>query len=197
MGAPRRARRGAVGAALPGGLAALSRLDRRAFTMALGSVCEHSPWVAARAWEARPFATVARLHAAMRDVLRTASKEEQLTVLRAHPPLAGRAVRPRGLTAFSAAEQSGAGLERLTAREAARFDRLNAAYRARFGFSFIICVRNHTRDGILDALAQRLGNPVASEVSTALREVSEIMRHRLHRLTGTSSSSARARRPEQ
>jgi len=195
MGATRRARRGAVGEAPLRRLGALSRLDRRAFIQALGDVCEKSPWVAARAWEARPFATVAKLHAAMCKVPEAASKEEQLTVLRAHPELAGGAVRARSLTAFSTREQAGAGLDRLTEREAARFDRLNAAYRAKFGFPFIICVRNRTGDGILRALAQRLGNPVASEVTTALREVSEIMRHRLHRLTGTSSSSARARGP--
>ncbi len=195
MRAQRRARRGVGGAAPPGRLAALSRLDCRAFTRALGSICEHSPWVAARAWEARPFATVAQLHAAMRGVLRAASEEEQLTVLRAHPELAGTVVRARGLTVFSTMEQSGAGLDRLTEQEAARFDRLNAAYRARFGFAFIICVRNHTRDAILGALTRRLRNRVATEVTTALREVSEIMRHRLHGLIGTTPSPIRARHP--
>ncbi len=195
MRAQGRARRGLVRAAPSGCLAALSRMDRRAFTRALGSVCEHSPWVAARAWEARPFATVAQLHAAMQGVLRAASEDEQLTALRAHPELAGTAVRARGLTTFSTMEQSGAGLDRLTEREAARFDRLNAAYWARFGFPFIICVRNHTRDGILRALARRLRHPVRTEVTTALREVSEIMRHRLHGLTGTTPSPTRARRP--
>jgi 2-oxo-4-hydroxy-4-carboxy-5-ureidoimidazoline decarboxylase len=165
---------------MPTALEALNRLDRDAFVRALGAVVERSPWVAERAWAARPFASLADLHGAMRDAVRAAPAAERLALLRAHPDLAGRAARAGALTEASRTEQAGAGLDRLSDAEAAAFERLNAAYRARFGFPFILCVRNHPRVGdILGALEQRLGHSVEDEVETALGEVAEIARHRL------------------
>jgi 2-oxo-4-hydroxy-4-carboxy-5-ureidoimidazoline decarboxylase len=146
---------------------------------ALGGVFEHSPWIAARAAEARPFASLEALHAAMIAVVRRASREEQLALLRAHPDLAGRAARAGALTNASATEQSSAGLDRLDDEEYERFGRLNSAYREKFGFPFIIAVRRHDKTQILAAFETRLGNPPAQEVETALAEVFEIARLRL------------------
>lgn len=163
----------------PPTLEALNQMDRRAFAEALGAIFERSPWVAARAWDARPFRTLADLHRAMVVAVGTASEGERLALLRAHPELAGHAWRAGTLAAFSALEQAGAGLGTLDEEQRRAFDRLNAAYGTKFGFPFIICVRNHARERILDAFAQRLRNPVEREVETALAEVFEIARSRL------------------
>lgn len=168
-----------MAAAPPLTLGALNQMDRHAFAEALGAIFERSAWVAERAWDARPFRTLADLHGAMVVAVRTASESERLALLRAHPELAGHAARAGPLAAFSALEQAGAGLRTLDAEERQAFDRLNAAYGARFGFPFIICVRNRVRERVLDAFAQRLGNPVEREIETALAEVFEIARHRL------------------
>ena len=160
-------------------LEALNRASRDELEHALGGVFEHSPWIAARALEARPFASVEALHAAMVAVVRRASRDEQLALLGAHPDLAGRAARAGALTNASAAEQSGAGLDRLDDQEYERFGRLNAAYREKFGFPFIIAVRHHDKKQILAAFETRLGNTASQELETALSQVFEIARLRL------------------
>src|SRR5947199_8745905 len=157
----------------------LNRASRDEFEGALGGIFERSPWVAARAIEARPFAGVAALHAAMVAVVRRASRDEQLALLRAHPDLAGRAARAGALTSASASEQSSAGLDRLDDREYERFGRLNLAYREKFGFPFIVAVRRHDTQQILAAFETRLGHTEAEEVQAALAQVFEIARLRL------------------
>lgn len=137
---------------------------------------EHSPWVEARA-DARP-ATGDR-HADLMAVVHAASADEQLALIRAHPELAGKAAIDRTLTAASAAEQASAGLDRLSEAEFARFHALNAAYRERFDFPFIICVRLTDKAGILAAMEQRLRNDRESEIVTAIAQIGEIVRLRL------------------
>jgi 2-oxo-4-hydroxy-4-carboxy-5-ureidoimidazoline decarboxylase len=157
----------------------LGRLGRGEFVGALGDVFEHSPWVAEGAFNDRPFASVEALHAAMTRVVREAPRAAQLALLRAHPDLAGRAARAGAMTVASVAEQASAGLDRLTDEEYERFTRLNAAYRERFGFPFVIAVRRQTRAGILAAFERRLAQPLEREIETALDEVFEIARLRL------------------
>ncbi|MFC0687339.1 2-oxo-4-hydroxy-4-carboxy-5-ureidoimidazoline decarboxylase [Novosphingobium clariflavum] len=140
---------------------------------------EHSPWVEARA-DARP-SSGDRL-ADLLAVLHEASAEEQLALIRAHPELAGKAAIDRTLTEASAAEQASAGLDRLTPHEYERFHALNAAYRDRFGFPFIICVRLTDKAGILAAMERRLENGRDVEVATALEQIGEIVRLRLEDL---------------
>jgi len=161
---------------------ALNRMDRVEFTRLLGGVFESSPWVAERAWEARPFARVEMLHAAMADVVRRALPEERVTLLRAHPDLAGKAARAGAMSAASAGEQASAGLDRLTDEEYERLSCLNVSYRETFGFPFIIAVRRHDKAGILAAFQRRLGNTAAGEVEAALLEVLHITRMRLDAL---------------
>lgn len=167
-------------------LDALNRMDRAAFTNALGRVFEHSPWVAERAWASRPFATVDALHAAMRAIVHQAPRDEQLALLRAHPDLAGKAARAGTMTVASVAEQASAGLDRLSDEEYERFGRLNAAYREKFGVPFIIAVRRHDRASILAAFETRLGNTLEQEIETALAQVFEITRLRLDGLVATA-----------
>lgn len=137
---------------------------------------EHSPWVEDRA-DARPSSgdRWADLMAVMHD----ATTEEQLALIRAHPELAGKAAIDRTLTDASAAEQASAGLDRLTPAEFQRFHDLNAAYRARFDFPFIICVRLTDKAGILAAMEQRLHHARDAEIATALEQIGEIVRLRL------------------
>jgi 2-oxo-4-hydroxy-4-carboxy-5-ureidoimidazoline decarboxylase len=165
-------------------LHALNAMDGRQFAAALGGAFEHSPWVAERAWAARPFESLDALHTAMAAVVHDAGPERQLALLRAHPDLAGRAARAGAVAADSAAEQASAELDRLTDAEYERFARLNAHYRERFGFPFIIAVRRHDKAGILAAFETRLRNDAGQERETALAEVLAIARLRLDGLVG-------------
>lgn len=165
-----------MSAGSPIDLDTLNALGVDAFTAILSGIFEHSSWVAHAAWAARPFSSVPALHAAMVSVVANASAEEQLALLRAHPELAQKGP----LTAASAAEQDGVGLQRLATGEADAFARSNAAYRSRFGFPFIIAVRGQRdRAAILAALSARLGNSPDQERAAALAEVAKIARFRL------------------
>jgi 2-oxo-4-hydroxy-4-carboxy-5-ureidoimidazoline decarboxylase len=137
---------------------------------------EHSPWIEERA-AARP--SSGDRHADLMEVVHAASPEEQLALIRAHPELAGKAAIDRTLTDASAAEQASAGLDRLSDAEFARFHGLNAAYRERFGFPFIICVRLTDKAGILAAMETRLTNDSETEIATAIAQIGEIVRLRL------------------
>ena len=137
---------------------------------------EHSPWVEARA-EARP--SSGDRHADLMAVVHEATREEQLALIRAHPELAGKAAVDGMLTGASAAEQASADLDRLTQAEFDRFHALNAAWRDKFGFPFIICVRLTDKAGILAAMERRLGNDRETEIATALDEIGKIVRLRL------------------
>jgi 2-oxo-4-hydroxy-4-carboxy-5-ureidoimidazoline decarboxylase len=137
---------------------------------------EHSPWVEARA-DARP--SSGDRHADLMAVLYDATPEEQLALIRAHPELAGQAAVDGTLTEASAAEQASAGLDRLTQAEYDRFHALNAAYRDKFAFPFIICVRLTNKTGILAAMEHRLGNDRDAEIAEALAQIGEIVRLRL------------------
>jgi len=156
--------------------------DEARFVALLADIYEHSPWVAARALARRPFASLQALHDAMVEAVMTASADERLALVRAHPDIAGKAARAGALTEHSTAEQTGAGLDRLTEAEYERFHRLNAAYRAAFGFPFIICVRRHTKDSILRQFERRVGHAPDQELSTAVDEIGRIAALRLDQL---------------
>jgi 2-oxo-4-hydroxy-4-carboxy-5-ureidoimidazoline decarboxylase len=150
-------------------------LSEQAFVDRYGALFEHSPWVVARAAKLQPFHD---LHAGMMQVVRDATPEERLALIRAHPELAGRAAI-NTLTKASAAEQASAALDQLTCDELERFGTLNAAYRARFDFPFIICVRLTDKAGILAAMAARMHHGREEELETAVCEIAKIVRLRL------------------
>lgn len=156
-------------------LAEINGLDRDAFVGAIGWVFEHSPWVAARAWTKRPFATLDGLHAAMAAEVQAASDEERMALIREHPDLGARAK----MSAASADEQAGAGLDTLTREEFERLQRLTAAYRGKFGFPFLYAVRGSSRHDILSALETRLAATRDEELAEAIRQISRIARVRL------------------
>lgn len=163
-------------------LAEINALDEPAFSARLGGIYEHSPWVAQRAWPRRPFASVQALQAAMQDALIAAQPSEQLALIRAHPELAGRLAVAGQLTEASRSEQSAAGLNQCTPEEFAQLQALNAAYRVKFGFPFIVAVRGLTRAGIIAAMRRRLDNTIDEERAASLREIGRIAQLRLQDL---------------
>jgi len=160
-------------------LAELNVLSRDEFTARIGPVYEHSPWIAEETWTRRPFISVEKLHAELDATLRATAPEKQLALIRTHPNLAGRLARAGQLTSDSTAEQRSAGLDRLTADEAAEFDRLNRAYTSRFGFPFVICARLNDRSAMLETFRRRLAHSPEAEIETALVEIHKIAGLRL------------------
>ena len=159
-----------------------SQIGRDAFIARFGGVYEHSPWIAERAFalELGPaHDRAAGLANALARIFRTASHAERLAVLKAHPDLAGKLALARHLTEASSAEQASAGLDALTEPERATFQRLNADYQTRFGFPFIIAVRDHAKVGLLAAFQRRLANDEATEFATACAAVERIAELRL------------------
>jgi 2-oxo-4-hydroxy-4-carboxy-5-ureidoimidazoline decarboxylase len=167
-------------------LAELNALGPDDFVAALGNVFEHSPWIAQHTAGLRPFAGVRQLYDAMKAVLERAPHEQRLALIRAHPDLANKTQRAAGLTADSDAEQNSAGLDRLSDAEYDVFQRVNDAYRAKFGFPYIVCVRRHTKDSILRDFERRLPNAMAAEMENAIAEICRIASLRLDQLVAGS-----------
>lgn len=162
-------------------VATVNKMDQAAFTEALGGIFEKSPWVAEAAWASRPFASVDDLHAKMVAVVRYANIDGQLKLLRSHPDLAGKEAQASEMTASSVAEQASAGLNALSKEEVATLAKYNEEYKQRFGFPFMIAVRNHTKLGIFNLFQQRLHNDTVTELGTALQQVYNITRIRLEK----------------
>jgi OHCU decarboxylase len=159
-----------------------SEMDLGAFVAAFGGIFEHSPWIAERAHalELGPTHDTARgVHSALARIFRSATEAERLGVLNAHPDLAGKLAAARRLTPESTAEQASAGLDALTDEERAEFTALNTAYTEKFGFPFIIAVRDNTKASILAAFRRRLHQDRATEFAEACRQVERIAELRL------------------
>ena len=158
---------------------AVNELDAAAFAARFGDVAEASAWVAEVACVSRPFPNRAALVEAFAAAVRAAPRERQLALLRAHPDLAGRAAVAGDIAEESRREQAGAGLDRLTSEEFARFHDLNARYRERFGFPFIFAVKGATKEAILASFEARIDNDADTERATALANVERILRFRI------------------
>lgn len=159
-----------------------SRLDKASFIAGFGDIYEHSPWVAERAWESgldERHDTPENLAEVMGRILAEADAVSQLAVIRAHPDLAGKAAVAGELTDDSTREQVGAGLDQCSPEEMARFERLNAAYKTKFGFPFVMAVKGSDRFAILDAFEVRLENDLAKERRTAVEQINRIALFRL------------------
>lgn len=161
-----------------------SAMTREEFFETFGSVFEHSPWVAENVWNGGVefrHDTAAGMHEAMCNEIRRADEEQKLALLQAHPELAVRAGR-EDLTAQSHREQHGAGLDQCTDEEFAEFQRLNRAYREKFGFPFILAVKGYHRRQILEIFRQRLQHSAEEEFQVALHQVMKIGLFRLEEL---------------
>jgi 2-oxo-4-hydroxy-4-carboxy-5-ureidoimidazoline decarboxylase len=163
-------------------LSDLNACSKDDFVEALANIFEYSPWIAEQAAAARPFAGVMQLFDAMKTAVERAPSKARLALIKAHPDLADKTRRAGGLTAESNAEQNSVGLDRLSDAEYAAFERVNNAYRAKFGFPYIVCVRRHTRDSILRDFERRLPNDTTTETATSIAEICRIAALRVDQL---------------
>jgi 2-oxo-4-hydroxy-4-carboxy-5-ureidoimidazoline decarboxylase len=160
-------------------------LGKREFVERFGGVFEHSPWVAERAWQKRPFRSVDALHAAMKEAAAHATKEERLALLRAHPELAGAEAKHGTLTLDSSSEQGRLGFLQLTREELQSIAKLNQRYRERHAFPCIVALRLHaTRASVVAEMERRLSNDSSTEMRNALEQVGHITRARLAGILG-------------
>ena len=158
---------------------AVAQLDRPQFVEAFGDVAEHSPWVAAKAFDLGPFQSVNDLVDAFGKVVIGADVDKQLHLICEHPDLAGKAAIAGELGADSASEQAQAGISALSEQEFARFTDFNNRYRERFGFPFILAVKGATKEQILASFSERVDNERPVEFQRAINEICRIIRFRL------------------
>ncbi|HEY4095632.1 MAG TPA: 2-oxo-4-hydroxy-4-carboxy-5-ureidoimidazoline decarboxylase [Baekduia sp.] len=161
------------------GIRDVVHMDREPFVAHFGGVFEQTPWIAGAAWDFGPYASVAALHRAMVAAVDAAPRDVRRALILAHPELAGKAAIAGELTDESTREQSSAGLDRLTPEQHARLLAATAAYRERFGFPFVVCVREHTAPSIIASVEERLAHDPDDEERTALAEIAKIARLRL------------------
>jgi 2-oxo-4-hydroxy-4-carboxy-5-ureidoimidazoline decarboxylase len=160
-------------------LADLNARSKGDFVAALSNIFEYSPWIAEQAASARPFAGVKQLFAAMKAAVDRGAPELRLALIKAHPDLANKTQRAAGLTAESNDEQNSVGLDRLSDAEYEAFERVNNAYRTKFGFPYIVSVRRHTKDSILRDFERRLPNDPTTETQKSIEEICRIAALRL------------------
>lgn len=153
----------------------INQMSQEEFVEAFGNVFEETPAIAHQAWEHRPFVDATHLHMQMLRVVNEMDQESQLTFIRAHPELGSKTK----MADASVQEQTKAGLDRLTSEEYQDFQRLNQAYRNKFGFPFIIAVKNYTKDSILETFNNRLNNSFDAEIQQTLSEIAQITQLRL------------------
>lgn len=160
-------------------LTQLNAADVDGFVALMDGVWEHAPWVARAAAAHRPFDSVDALHRQMLAIVGQLPEAELLALLAGHPDLAGAAARAGTMTRDSSLEQGALSLDAVGDDELARWDELNAAYRRRFGFPFILCVKRHTRSSVLATFERRLGSDRSTELRAAVEEIGRITRLRL------------------
>lgn len=163
-------------------IAEINSFERGEFVRAIGPIFEHSPWIAEMTWTKRPFSNVEQLHRALCDTVKNSGEEKKLALIRAHPDLGGKLALANTLTRESANEQAVASLDKLTSDEIEFFQKNNAAYRAKFGFPFVICARFNKKRAILEGFERRLKNSREREIKTALEEIFKIAELRLRDL---------------
>jgi 2-oxo-4-hydroxy-4-carboxy-5-ureidoimidazoline decarboxylase len=162
-------------------IAEVNTWNREQFVAHLGFLFEHSPWVVEDAWSERPFGNRDDLHRAFTAAVARSGEDRQIALIRSHPDLVGRAALAGTLTRESTSEQLTAGLDpgRLSTDEIVRFADFNESYKTRFGFPFVICARENTKETILAGFVARLGNNREEEITTALAEIAKICWYRL------------------
>ncbi|MCU0550484.1 MAG: 2-oxo-4-hydroxy-4-carboxy-5-ureidoimidazoline decarboxylase [Leptolyngbya sp. Prado105] len=156
-------------------LGALNQMEQSTFTAAMGEIFEKTPTIAAAAWQHRPFESIDHLHQTLIRVVQSMTPEQQFALICAHPDLGSKAK----MAEASVQEQAGVGLDRLSPEEYDRFHSLNERYKSQFGFPFIIAVKNHTKESILEAFEMRLAQSQAAEMQSAIAEISQIAYFRL------------------
>lgn len=157
-------------------------LDQDTFIHTLAGLFEGPPWIITQAWLSHPFTSREQLYQTLCSIMYQAPVEQQISLLRAHPDLVGRAALAGTLSPASTNEQAAVGLDRLTSEEIATFQRLNQTYRDQFGFPFVICARENKKESILTGFTTRLQHTQQQEIEIALAEVAKICALRLQDL---------------
>jgi len=161
----------------------LNSLSKHEFVARLGGVFEHSPWIAERAWHKRPFRSLDALHTTMMDVIRNATKEKQLALVRAHPELAGGEAVEGKLSVDSLGEQGRLGFNALSRNELQEMTDLNRRYREKFGFPCVVALRLHeNRTSVMAEMQRRIANGADAELANALEQIGQITRGRLEKV---------------
>ncbi|MFP3123830.1 2-oxo-4-hydroxy-4-carboxy-5-ureidoimidazoline decarboxylase [Ectobacillus funiculus] len=153
----------------------LNEIPSSEFVEQLKDIFEHSPWIVQRAGELRPFRSREDLYERMISVVKTASDEEKLDLIRAHPHLGTR----KTMSSFSQSEQKNVGLNQLSETEYELLLDMNKEYVQRFGFPFILAVRGKNKDEIFQAMQNRLKHSKEQEFNQALSEIYQIVRFRI------------------
>lgn len=169
----------------------LNQADEEEFVEALDGIYEESPWVAEQVLSERPFDSVKELRRAMKRVVRDASRERRLELLRAHPDLGERTE----MTEESREEQASAGLDQLGRDQYEAFQRLNETYHEEFGFPFIMAVKGESPKAIRVAMEARIDHSRPEEFRTALDEVDEIAALRLEEQITSPEETQREQSP--
>jgi 2-oxo-4-hydroxy-4-carboxy-5-ureidoimidazoline decarboxylase len=156
----------------------INQMSQMAFVEVFGGVFEHTPEIAFQAWTKRPFVDVEDLHQQMVTIVNDMSTEEQLKLIGAHPELGSKVKMEEA----SINEQAGVGLDKMNDAEYESFQRFNQSYKLKFGFPFIVAVKNHTKMSILKLFECRLQNTLDAEKQQALKEIAEISKFRLMNL---------------
>ena len=159
-------------------IAKLNQMTQEEFVGVLGTIYEHTPEIAQKAWNYRPFKDVSALHQKMVNIVSLMSIDEQLALICAHPDLGSKVA----MAEHSVEEQAGLGLDRLSPQKYYRFQQLNQAYKDKFGFPFIIAVKTQTKDSVLNEFERRLKNTIESEMAGAIAEINKIAWFRLQTL---------------
>ncbi|XP_067944353.1 2-oxo-4-hydroxy-4-carboxy-5-ureidoimidazoline decarboxylase-like [Watersipora subatra] len=159
-----------------------SQLDFGDFVATFENVVEKCPVVVAGVYDDRPFESVDTFHKSITTFVKNLCQKGQIGILRCHPDLAGKIAALGQLTTESTEEQKAAGLDDITDEEKVTMDQLNAQYKAKFGFPFVICARENKKNAILKGMAERLLNDRHSEVETGIEEVLKICRLRLNNI---------------
>ena len=160
----------------------LNELDQGAFTATLADIFEHSPWIGEATWKSRPFGSLEELHGGLCQTLDASDETRKLDLIGAHPDLAGKLAVAGELTDFSTAEQASAQLDKLTPEQFEKMSNLNRRYKEKFGFPFIICVKEHTQAGIFKHFEDRVNHTAEVELDAALFQIKRIAWHRLNDL---------------
>ena len=163
-------------------LSQLNLFSRDEFIRGVGSVFEHSPWIAEATWPKKPFTDFENLHRALCETVKISGEEKQLALIREHPDLVGKFALTGQLTKESTNEQASAGLNKLSLEEIDLFQKQNATYKKKFGFPFVICARLNKQSAILAGFEGRLNNSREEEIKTALEEIFKIAELRLRDL---------------
>jgi 2-oxo-4-hydroxy-4-carboxy-5-ureidoimidazoline decarboxylase len=160
----------------------LNQLPEIEFTNKLGSIFEHSPWVAKQTYDFRPFSSVDSLLQYMFDLVKQSPQADRLKLICNHPQLAGKEAAQGSLTEHSKNEQEAAGLNHCTAEELTQLQTLNQQYLDKFGFPFVIAVKDLSRHDILAAMQQRINNPMEQEFDSCIEQIGRIAEFRLKNL---------------